>query len=219
MKRLTLLTVVVALAGATNLWAGEEPREAAGGKIILQIKEGTGERTVVVGEGAEGRVVSNVWGAGKSAADWYIESIDKIVNLTDDQKQAITTIIEARDKAVQDFRTQNAEKLQAATSALMEAYKSKDQDAIAKAAKANQELNAPMYEAMKTAMWKVLPAESPGLTQAEIREAVVPYLPEELYPGGAKTGWWAKTVQLDQEAKGSLIREATKPLRWYRKGE
>ncbi len=31
----------------------------------------------------------------------------------------------------------------------MEAYKSKDQAAIAKAAKENQELNAPMYEAMK----------------------------------------------------------------------
>lgn len=73
-----------------------------------------------------------------------------------------------------------------------------------------------MYEAMKQAMWEVLPTQSPGLTQNEIREAVVPHLPEELYPGGAKVGWWAKTVQLDREAKGDLIREQTKPLRWYR---
>lgn len=73
-----------------------------------------------------------------------------------------------------------------------------------------------MYEAMKEAMWKILPSNSPGLTQNEIREAVVPFLPDELYPGGAKAGWWAKTVQLDQEAKGALIREASKPLRWYR---
>jgi len=73
-----------------------------------------------------------------------------------------------------------------------------------------------MYEAMQQAMWKVLPVKAPGLTQSEIREAVVPYLPEDLFPGGAKAGWWAKTVQLDQEAKGSLARETTKPLRWHR---
>ena len=75
-----------------------------------------------------------------------------------------------------------------------------------------------MYDAMQQAMWQVLPAKAPGLTQSEIREAVIPHLPEDLYPGGAKVGWWAKTVQLDQEAKGSLVREATKPLRWHRAG-
>ena len=73
-----------------------------------------------------------------------------------------------------------------------------------------------LYDAMQQAIRKVLPTKSPGLTQAEIREAVMPILPEELFPGGAKAGWWAKTVQLDQEAKGSLVRETTKPLRWYR---
>jgi hypothetical protein len=73
-----------------------------------------------------------------------------------------------------------------------------------------------MYDAMKQAMWKVLPSKSPGLTQNEIRKAVISYLPEELFPGGAKAGWWAKTVQLDQEAKGNLVREDTKPLRWHR---
>ena len=77
-------------------------------------------------------------------------------------------------------------------------------------------VNKEMYQAMKAAMWQVLPTSSPGLTQTEIREAVVAHLPKELYPGGAKSGWWAKTVQLDQEAKGAIIREATKPLRWYR---
>jgi len=73
-----------------------------------------------------------------------------------------------------------------------------------------------MYEAMQQAMWKVLPSASPGMTQNEIREAVVPYLPEDLFPGGAKAGWLAKTVQLDQEAKKNLVREASKPLRWHR---
>jgi hypothetical protein len=77
-------------------------------------------------------------------------------------------------------------------------------------------VNKAMYEAMKQAMWKVVPTTSPGLTQNEIREAVVAHLSEDLFPGGAKAGWWAKTVQLDQEAKGNLVREATKPLRWHR---
>ena len=77
-------------------------------------------------------------------------------------------------------------------------------------------VNKAMYDAMKAAMRAVLPAQSPGLTQSEIREAVVAHLPEDLYPGGTKAGWWAKTVQLDQEAKGAVVREATKPLRWHR---
>lgn len=79
-------------------------------------------------------------------------------------------------------------------------------------------VRADMYRAMKAAMLKVLPRQSPGLTQNEIRTAVVPHLPEELFPGGAKAGWWAKTVQLDLEAKGLLVREKTKPLRWYSGG-
>ena len=76
-------------------------------------------------------------------------------------------------------------------------------------------VNAAMYRAMRQAMLQVLPLEAPGLTQADMREAVIPHLPEELYPGGAKAGWWAKTVQLDLEAKGIVSREATKPLRWH----
>jgi hypothetical protein len=80
-------------------------------------------------------------------------------------------------------------------------------------------VNKAMYEAMKAAMWKVLPTQSPGVNQSEIREGVIPHLPENLFPGGAKAGWWAKTVQLDQEAKGNLVREPTKPLRWHRAGD
>lgn len=76
-------------------------------------------------------------------------------------------------------------------------------------------VDAKMYNAMKTAMLKALPDKAPGLNQSEVREAVKPYLPEELYPGGAKAGWWAKTVQLDLEAKGRVVREDTKPLRWH----
>ena len=67
---------------------------------------------------------------------------------------------------------------------------------------------------MRKAILTVLPKKAPGLTQAEIRKAVLSHLSPDLFPGGAKAPWWAKMVQLDLEAKGSVIREATKPLRW-----
>lgn len=76
-------------------------------------------------------------------------------------------------------------------------------------------VNAEMYHAMKTAMLKVLPDEAPGLNQTQLREAVKQHLPEALFPGGQKVGWWAKTVQLDLEAKDVIVREDSKPLRWH----
>jgi hypothetical protein len=75
-------------------------------------------------------------------------------------------------------------------------------------------VDAAKYHGMKQAMMTVLPAESPGLTAAELRVAILPHLPQDLFPGGAKAGWWKKAVQLDLEAKGIIVREATKPLRW-----
>lgn len=58
-----------------------------------------------------------------------------------------------------------------------------------------------------------------GLQKPEtaLRRSVTPILPSDLWPGGAKVGWWQKTVQLDLEAKGMLKRDtASKPMRWYR---
>ena len=143
MKRSALLMTVAALAFAAAGWAQENPAPVAGGGIVV-IAEGVAPGGTV---GAAG----GVWVGGKSAAQWYIESIDKIVNLTDAQKKAITDIIEARDKAMQQFQTENAEKLKAASGAMMEAYKSKNKEAIEKASKAYQDLYAPMHEAMKKA--------------------------------------------------------------------
>lgn len=77
-------------------------------------------------------------------------------------------------------------------------------------------VDASKYHAMRDAMLKTLPAEQPGLTQAEFQEALMPYLPEDLFPGGEKAGWWSKTVQLDLEAKGLIARAQTRPLRWHR---
>ncbi len=77
-------------------------------------------------------------------------------------------------------------------------------------------VDAGMYEAMRAAMLGALPAKAPGLTQAEMLDALKPGLPEELFPGGDKAGWWAKSVQLDLEAKHLIERERTSPLRWHR---
>ena len=90
-----------------------------------------------------------VWGGGISAAKWYVDSIDKIVPLSDEQKQAMTDIITARDKAIADWQKESAEGLQAAQKAMMAAYQSKDQDAIARSQKEYQALSAPMQEIWK----------------------------------------------------------------------
>jgi hypothetical protein len=77
-------------------------------------------------------------------------------------------------------------------------------------------VDADKYHAMHAAMLEALPPSAPGLTQEEVRTAVLRHLPEDLFPGGAKAGWWAKTVQLDLEAQGVVAREKTTPLRWHR---
>jgi Spy/CpxP family protein refolding chaperone len=141
MKRLFLLAAVMSLACATNLWACG--KAAPGASRTPAANPGRGGGVVV------GRFGGGVWGGGKTAAQWYIESIDKIVNLTEAQKKAITASIEARDKAMQEFQTKNTEKLKSAGTSMMEAYKGKDKDAIAKVQKAYQDLYAPMHEAMK----------------------------------------------------------------------
>lgn len=77
-------------------------------------------------------------------------------------------------------------------------------------------VNAAKYAAMKRAFLKILPDHSPGITQKEIQLEVKAHLPEDLFPQGKTSGWWAKTVQLDLEAKGIVTREKSKPLRWHK---
>ncbi len=77
-------------------------------------------------------------------------------------------------------------------------------------------VDAAMYAAMREALLEVLPEAAPGLTEGQLRQAVLPKLPEALFPGGERAGWWSKAVQLDLEAKGLIDREPTRPLRWHR---
>jgi hypothetical protein len=74
-----------------------------------------------------------------------------------------------------------------------------------------REVDAEMYNAMKRAILKILSTTS-LLTPAEIQQRLLAHLPADLFPGGAKAGWWMKAVQLDLEAKGLITREKTKPL-------
>ncbi len=71
-------------------------------------------------------------------------------------------------------------------------------------------VDAAKYNAMKDAMMKVMSSE--GMTAKDIKEAAKAHLPEDLFPGGATSGWWQKSVQLDLEAKGIVTRHDTKPL-------
>jgi hypothetical protein len=78
-------------------------------------------------------------------------------------------------------------------------------------------VDADKYEAMRAAIVAVLPAASAGITVADLKVGVLQRLPEALFPGGAKAGWWLKGVQLDLEAKGVIERvPASKPLRLRR---
>jgi hypothetical protein len=41
---------------------------------------------------------------------------------------------------------------------------------------------------------------------ADAKEALLPRLPDFLFPQGKTAGWWLKAVQLDLEAKGVVKR-------------
>ncbi len=81
---------------------------------------------------------------------------------------------------------------------------------------ASRAVDAAKYRAMRRALLKVLPLRSPGLTLADALTAVLAQLPEALFPEGAHAGWWFKTVQLDLEAKRSVVRERSRPIRLHR---
>lgn len=70
-------------------------------------------------------------------------------------------------------------------------------------------VDADKYHAMKDAMLAVLLKTAPGLTVKDLKQRLLPLLPETLFPGGAKAGWWLKGVQLDLEAKKVIVRDDT----------
>jgi hypothetical protein len=79
-----------------------------------------------------------------------------------------------------------------------------------------QRVDRAKYMAMRKALIAVLPARPPGITVAEAKAALLPRLPNTLFPSGDKAGWWLKAVQLDLEAKGTIARGPGKPVRLFR---
>jgi hypothetical protein len=76
-------------------------------------------------------------------------------------------------------------------------------------------VDADKFGAMEKAILKIIPGGPPGLTVPELKAQILPLLPEALFPGGAKAGWWIKAVQLDLEAKGVIARTDSSPLRLH----
>ena len=72
------------------------------------------------------------------------------------------------------------------------------------------------YIAMRDALLLILPSDEPGMTVAAAKEALLPFLQDDLFPQGQTAGWWLKAVQLDLEAKKVILRAASKPVRLYR---
>lgn len=73
--------------------------------------------------------------------------------------------------------------------------------------------DADKYEAARKVFLKVMPKAGPGVTQSEMMALMKKAMPSSF---GTTTGWWTKTVQLDAEARGEVIRDGGKPLRWKR---
>lgn len=77
-------------------------------------------------------------------------------------------------------------------------------------------VDAAKYQAMKGAILKIAPFGPPGLTAAQLKEALLPHLPADHFPGGDTAGWWLKCVQLDMEAREELARSKKSPLHFWR---
>lgn len=74
--------------------------------------------------------------------------------------------------------------------------------------------DAAKYEACRKVFLKLIPKTGPGLTQSEMMDLMKKALPASEW--GTTQGWWTKTVQLDAEARGEVVRDGGKPLRWKR---
>lgn len=77
-------------------------------------------------------------------------------------------------------------------------------------------VDADKFSAMKAAVLAALPQAAPGMSVSDLIAAVKPSLPEDLFPGGGKAGWWVKAVQLDLEAKKIIARADRPPVRLYK---
>lgn len=50
-------------------------------------------------------------------------------------------------------------------------------------------VNRVKFEAMLKALLQVMPVDAPAITVAEVKAALLPLLPQDVFPGGATSGW------------------------------
>ena len=79
-----------------------------------------------------------------------------------------------------------------------------------------QRVDRAKYTAMCDALLAVLPSQAPGLKVADAKARLLERLPQDLFPDGAKAGWWLKAAQLDLEAKGIIKRADIKPVHLFK---
>lgn len=79
-----------------------------------------------------------------------------------------------------------------------------------------QRVDKAKYVAVRDVLLRHMPKHEPGNTPAELIAAIKPDLPQDLFPGGDKAGWWFKCVQLDLEAKGIIKRGPKAPVRLFK---
>ena len=156
MNQYAWIAAVGFIGWAGHVQADEGPRADGGGVVVVTAAPGQ-PVVLTVGEGATVPVAGqlpgaavNPWG-GKSAAAVYIDSIDPVVALTEDQKKELTRIIEARDAAMKNLQAANAEKMKELGTAMAEAHTKGDKEAIGRLQKEYQQAYAPWQEAMKKA--------------------------------------------------------------------
>ena len=98
---------------------------------------------------AGGFAASGIEGTNQTQAERDIAQYEKVVRLTDEQKQKIKDIYDARDKELKEYQASITEKMQAQQAAMNEAARSGDQAKIAAASQAFRALFAPQQEIVK----------------------------------------------------------------------
>jgi Spy/CpxP family protein refolding chaperone len=88
-------------------------------------------------------------GDPKAAANAHIQQLERTIQLTDEQKQAITSLFENQKVAIDKFAAESGPKLEAAAKAVNDAYKTQDQDAIARAQDDFNRINEPQAKLIK----------------------------------------------------------------------
>lgn len=127
LKQATWALAFVAFSPVSGLWASQDFDKASGSKTDLFPKG----------------PVAKTEPARRSLAELYIENTSKAVNLTEEQKKAITAVFDERERTSKNFETANAGKIKEISEALVAAYRAMDKEAIAQATKAREELYAP----------------------------------------------------------------------------